>query len=320
MILILLATMGFFFLSFQMFSVHLLSQEHRRTNFLWGSSRRRRNGAGTGIAPGKDGVVDLLSNGHERDPEQIGHLQNQFLEKYLNDLKREEGYEEMASLRGDASQSPDTWWSPQFIGVAPHRLGLYQAALESDVFTCVSRPERRLAFSQVNDDYCDCEEDGSDEPGTEACATLAFPSRRQSPSSPSAGEPVLPPVIARRFFCRFQLPGAVSVFASHAAHDADLDYDGAHLQTIPLQWTPHSRVNDGICDCCDGSDEWRNTSTSTASSAMAAVAQLAATQRRVPCANTCVSVVTNFKERLIAQREGKSLKAKYILEAKRHFR
>ena len=23
-------------------------------------------------------------------------------------------------------------------------------------------------------------------------------------------------------------------------------------------WVPSSHVNDGICDCCDGSDEWRN--------------------------------------------------------------
>jgi len=23
---------------------------------------------------------------------------------------------------------------------------------------------------------------------------------------------------------------------------------------------PSSRVNDGICDCCDGSDEWKNES------------------------------------------------------------
>ena len=23
-------------------------------------------------------------------------------------------------------------------------------------------------------------------------------------------------------------------------------------------WVPSSHVNDGICDCCDGSDEWSN--------------------------------------------------------------
>ena len=23
-------------------------------------------------------------------------------------------------------------------------------------------------------------------------------------------------------------------------------------------WVPSSHVNDGVCDCCDGSDEWSN--------------------------------------------------------------
>ena len=203
----------------------------------------------------------------------------------MKELQKEDGYEEMAPPpTGDAaSAAPDTWWSPQFIGVAPHRLGVYQAALESGVFACVTRPEKKLAFSQVNDDYCDCEEDGSDEPGTEACASLSAPSswRRSSLSSSAAHDAAADvddrrldeEVLPRRFFCRFQLPGAVSGLArADADAAAAFDYDADNLRTIPLQWTPHSRVNDGLCDCCDGSDEWRNVSTLPASAALAAPA------------------------------------------------
>ena len=36
-------------------------------------------------------------------------------------------------------------------------------------------------------------------------------------------------------------------------------YCTAHVEvTASRKWLPASRVNDGICDCCDGSDEWRN--------------------------------------------------------------
>ncbi len=56
---------------------------------------------------------------------------------------------------------------------------------------------------QVNDNFCDCPLDGSDEPSTGACPNSDFKC-----SSP----------------------------------------DGKVIRS--------SRVNDGICDCCDGSDEW----------------------------------------------------------------
>ena len=74
-----------------------------------------------------------------------------------------------------------------------------------------------VATIKVNDDYCDCPSDGSDEPSTGACP-------------------------ASSFFC--PTPG------------------GRHSRTAlnpedrrPL---PSNRINDGICDCCDGSDEWRS--------------------------------------------------------------
>ncbi|KAK7201220.1 Glucosidase II beta subunit-like/Glucosidase II beta subunit-like protein [Novymonas esmeraldas] len=72
-----------------------------------------------------------------------------------------------------------------------------------------------VPFSAVNDEICDCP-DGSDEPGTSACSLFR-------------GGAVL------------QLPPAWKFQCTNAGHFS--------------QAFPHSRVNDGICDCCDGSDE-----------------------------------------------------------------
>ncbi|KAG5501855.1 hypothetical protein JKF63_04125 [Porcisia hertigi] len=72
-----------------------------------------------------------------------------------------------------------------------------------------------IPFSRVNNDVCDCV-DGSDEPGTSGCTVLL-----------GSLAPVLP--VNWSFQCTDQ---------EH------------HVQTIP-----HNRVGDGICDCCDGSDE-----------------------------------------------------------------
>ncbi|XP_065339575.1 uncharacterized protein LOC135939229 isoform X2 [Cloeon dipterum] len=68
-----------------------------------------------------------------------------------------------------------------------------------------------IDYIKVNDDYCDCPRDGSDEPGTSACSENG------------------------RFYCTFH-----------------------QRASKPDAWIPSGRVNDGICDCCDGSDEWQN--------------------------------------------------------------
>jgi hypothetical protein len=64
-------------------------------------------------------------------------------------------------------------------------------------------------------------EDGSDEPGTSACSGVAV----MSPQVSAGGG----------FYC------------------VNRGYEGRLI--------PSSRVNDGICDCCDGSDEWRAVAT-----------------------------------------------------------
>ncbi|XP_016844650.1 uncharacterized protein LOC100118043 [Nasonia vitripennis] len=72
-------------------------------------------------------------------------------------------------------------------------------------FVCFSTKEE-LDYIKVNDDYCDCPLDGSDEPGTSACNNGVFYCEKVSKKS------------------------AVKI--------------------------PSYKVNDGVCDCCDGSDEW----------------------------------------------------------------
>lgn len=64
-----------------------------------------------------------------------------------------------------------------------------------------------ISVLKLNDNYCDCPEDGSDEPRTNACANGRFTCLKHTKSFP---------------------------------------------ESIPSGW-----VNDGVCDCCDGSDEWK---------------------------------------------------------------
>ncbi|KAH0950458.1 hypothetical protein HN011_005614 [Eciton burchellii] len=72
-------------------------------------------------------------------------------------------------------------------------------------FVCfVSKKE--IDFLKINDDYCDCTVDGSDEPGTNACNNGFFSCETSSRKSAAK--------------------------------------------------IPSYKVNDGVCDCCDGSDEW----------------------------------------------------------------
>ncbi|KAG0712401.1 Glucosidase 2 subunit beta [Chionoecetes opilio] len=73
-------------------------------------------------------------------------------------------------------------------------------------FRC-EKSGKLIAVEKLNDNYCDCPEDGSDEPRTNACANGNFVCLKRVKSFPEA---------------------------------------------IPSGW-----VNDGVCDCCDGSDEWK---------------------------------------------------------------
>ena len=63
----------------------------------------------------------------------------------------------------------------------------------------------KLTLEMINDNRCDCPDDGFDEPGTAACEM-------------------------GKFYCR-------------------------NVKNLDI-YIPSYKVNDGVCDCCDGSDEY----------------------------------------------------------------
>ncbi|XP_022104572.1 glucosidase 2 subunit beta-like [Acanthaster planci] len=84
-------------------------------------------------------------------------------------------------LSSGASQKEQSWYQrnkphaqarPIIIGVRPSDLPLYQPDVFGRVF-CLDF-SGKIPLSKVNDDYCDCPGDGSDEPGTDACPNGRF--------------------------------------------------------------------------------------------------------------------------------------------------
>ena len=59
--------------------------------------------------------------------------------------------------------------SPDLVGIDPKYYGYYKAASKSGKFKCIASGEV-IPWRHVNDDYCDCKDDGSDEPRSTACS------------------------------------------------------------------------------------------------------------------------------------------------------
>ncbi|KAI9652822.1 MAG: hypothetical protein M1831_006347 [Alyxoria varia] len=140
----------------------------------------------------------------------------------------------LLSLVASFSDAAD---QPRPRGVGPDFAKFYKSP---STFTCISNPSINLPPSSINDDYCDCP-DGSDEPGTSACAHL-------SPYSPS----IQPP------------PNAAAASAASAVNST-LALPGYYCKNKGHKpaYIPFTHLNDGVCDydiCCDGSDEWSGVS------------------------------------------------------------
>jgi protein kinase C substrate 80K-H len=135
-------------------------------------------------------------------------------------------------------------------GVHPKDLSKYQ---HGDTFTCVGNNEMKnyktIPLSSINDDFCDCTLDGSDEPGTSACSYL----------KPS------------RFYCKANPSKSFYIYTS--------------------------RVDDGICDCCDGEDELKT-----------------------ECPNNCKelarTILESKKEKALKFMEGLKIRETYVKKAK----
>ncbi|RDA82570.1 hypothetical protein CP532_1060 [Ophiocordyceps camponoti-leonardi (nom. inval.)] len=114
-------------------------------------------------------------------------------------------------------------------GVGPEFASHYDGS--SSEFGCISDPSVKLDRGRINDNSCDCA-DGSDEPGTAACAFIDALSPEQPLPGTSSGS-----TNATR-----ALPGFWCQNEGHV---------GAYV--------PFEYVNDGVCDydvCCDGSEEF----------------------------------------------------------------
>mmetsp|Transcript_74309 Transcript_74309/g.205089 ORF Transcript_74309/g.205089 Transcript_74309/m.205089 type:complete len:422 (+) Transcript_74309:57-1322(+) len=105
----------------------------------------------------------------------------------------------------------------------------YAEQRASGRFACFDGSRTFPSFEGVvNDDFCDCA-DGSDEPGTSACSGIA------AQADGAASQPAL-----QGFSCGWPLDGA----------EDDLPMSRA---AVVIRF---GAVNDGICDCCGGEDEW----------------------------------------------------------------
>lgn len=150
-------------------------------------------------------------------------------------------------------------------GIPVESQAKFAAQRVNGVFVC-SDGSREFADTAVNDDFCDCP-DGSDEPGTSACAGL----------------PAVSLAKGWGFACNWWQPALTVEIAG-----------GGHIDNIEAVWgilVRHSAVNDGICDCCAGEDEWHGV---------------------VVCPDRCQEEETQENVHLARARDGAAAREKYV--------
>ncbi|PFH32734.1 hypothetical protein BESB_013460 [Besnoitia besnoiti] len=127
-----------------------------------------------------------------------------------------------------------------------------------------------IPWAMINDNFCDCRGDGFDEPGTDACSGVApvhsaaamrfraalqaflaeedaggRPAESDATSQAQTGPCRWPGGCAGKEFRR--LKGASGFFCA--------SQDGSGASTGKPRVISPMKVHDGVCDCCDGSDE-----------------------------------------------------------------
>ena len=123
------------------------------------------------------------------------------------------------------------------------------AGTEQTTFECTSFDGMPLTLpcAAVNDGFCDCV-DAIDEPATAACSGLVPGATFVCPRQPKPRKQV--PRAAKPPAGRRRRGGHQRRVPSDSDRGVMLPFELGYATSIPV-----SRVNDGVCDCCDGADE-----------------------------------------------------------------